>query len=557
MTSPSEIARALDTAASQAESFVDIASRLEKSAAEPSPEHELAPFVLAFYYMLIEARSPRREVYGPYAPMIETDTHSFPPLIANLSASVKDAWAEVVGQSRSAAVRARLNDLLWVVRHGDEPYTYAKEAIDACLALAEEWRDLSKVEALVRALELARLINDREAALAVAGRIAEAAHAALDETDRKPGVSLRLIEALIDIPDPPAEVDVLLQRAAVRYADAHIGDSIADLRAGRARDAARVREIRAEQLERWREEAEKSDGLAAVAHLQHGLELARTFGLADEASAFRRALQEFDRDSIEFQRIEARAEVDSDAIEELLDSLVEDDWPGSLRSFGETGPPTGDVERNERFVRELMAEAPLSFLFTKTVLGPENTIIRNIAGDTAHFAAELSRHERQSIEFWSRLAAEALHRMIDRHGTPDDESLVEYFAQGVVAPEYADAFARGVVAYAEARYDESAMIVVARLESVIREIARSAGLVVIREPIGEKPGGVRSLGEVLLSLRGVIDESWRRYLWNTLAEPLGVNLRNRLAHGLASGDPLNAALLLHIASFLALLRPQE
>jgi hypothetical protein len=69
MLSPAEIANVLDTAAADAESFVSIASRLEKSVGEPSPDHPLAPFVVAFYYDLIEARSRRREAYAPYAPM--------------------------------------------------------------------------------------------------------------------------------------------------------------------------------------------------------------------------------------------------------------------------------------------------------------------------------------------------------------------------------------------------------------------------------------------------------------------------------------------------------
>jgi hypothetical protein len=81
---------------------------------------------------------------------------------------------------------------------------------------------------------------------------------------------------------------------------------------------------------------------------------------------------------------------------------------------------------------------------------------------------------------------------------------------------------------------------------------------VIREPRGERSGGVRSLGETLLSLRPVFgDESWWRYLWNALAEPLGLNLRNRLAHGLTEGNQLTAAVLLHICCFLPLLRPRE
>jgi hypothetical protein len=51
-----------------------------------------------------------------------------------------------------------------------------------------------------------------------------------------------------------------------------------------------------------------------------------------------------------------------------------------------------------------------------------------------------------------------------------------------------------------------------------------------------------------------MDESWRRYLVNVLSEPVGVNLRNRIAHGLVTRVARNeAALLIHVASHLALM----
>jgi Domain of unknown function (DUF4209) len=553
-----ELAGIIDGACRDAETFFDIASAVEQMARNGAPDSPLAPFVLAFHYDLLEPRGGRRADYGPYAPVIETGNGAFPPRLETLDASVKEAWARITPSVQEPAAAARLNDLLWVTRHGDQPYINAKAAIAAYVAQAERWRDLAQVECLWRALELSLEINDPAATAEIATLTAAAARAELSESEQKPGVSMRLIEALLDTPAPPAEVDQLLEEAADRYrGNVHVGDSITDLRASSAaRDPERVRELRREQMQRWRDHAAAADGLAAIAHLQHGLELARTHGLADEADAFRRALQDFDRESIEFERITAEAGVDREEIEKLLASLVEEDWPSSLRAFGATSPPIGDIESNERFVRQMMKEHPISFLFTQTVLGPENTVIKNVAGDEAHFAAQLTRHESQSIGFWGLLAAEGLRRIRERHGPADHETLAAYFTAGVIAPEYADAFARGVALYGEERYDESALVVVPRIEGVIRELARRAGLVVIREPIGERPGGVRSLNEVLSSLRGILDESWRRYLWNTLAEPLGLNLRNRLAHGLGQGDAVSAALLLHVCCFLVLLRAQ-
>ena len=57
-----------------------------------------------------------------------------------------------------------------------------------------------------------------------------------------------------------------------------------------------------------------------------------------------------------------------------------------------------------------------------------------------------------------------------------------------------------------------------------------------------------------------MDKSWARYLLNTLTEPTGLNLRNRISHGLLEeAGRTEAAILLHVANFLQLLelRPAE
>jgi hypothetical protein len=93
------------------------------------------------------------------------------------------------------------------------------------------------------------------------------------------------------------------------------------------------------------------------------------------------------------------------------------------------------------------------------------------------------------------------------------------------------------------------------VEATIRTIARECGLAIFREPQGEKPGGAHALGDLLFALKERIDESWRRYLVNVLCEPIGMNLRNRIAHGLlAKADKGEAALLIHVACHLSLIR---
>jgi hypothetical protein len=295
--------------------------------------------------------------------------------------------------------------------------------------------------------------------------------------------------------------------------------------------------------------------MVALHHLQHGLELAKTFRLVEEQRRFRLALQQLDREDMSFERIQAEAPVDAEAIEELIESMVGSTWSDSLAAFGATGPPTGDAAQNEEMVRQMMREHPIAFLFSRVELGPENTITTNAVTDDEKFAAELFVHEQRSIIFWGYLAVETLRRIAERNGRPSQDELESHFAGDVVSPQ-AESFARAVGAYLDGRYDESALILAARVEPVIRELARRAGLVVIREPDGARAGGVRSLGFLLAALRPhFADESWWRYLWNALAEPQGLNLRNRLAHGLMQGTEVTAAILLHIACFLARLSP--
>jgi hypothetical protein len=559
---PIEVAAIVDGACRTAQSYVEIGGRLNDAArlhaGDDAHASALGPFVSAFSYDLAERNTERRETYGPFAPMFETATHSFPAHLGDVGADVAAAWAEVHGRVREPAARARLADLLWTKKATERPDLLARDAVASYRRVAAEWTDLDAGDALTRSLEIALQLNDSVEAQLTAERIVEAAEQALAETDQKPGVSLRLIEALVEMPAPPVELDELLDRAVARYqANIHVGDSIADMCAARAgTDAERVTQIRKEQAQRWLSFSATCEPLVALHHLQHGLELAKTFALSDEQTQFRLALQQLDQDNMGFEHIHAEAPVDREAIEQLIESMVESSWPESLTAFGATGPPTGDAAQNEAMVRQMMRDYPLTFLFGRVELGSENTIIRNASSDEEKLDAELVAHESRSIVFWGQLSIEVLRRVVERNGVPALDELLTHFTTGVVSAEIADSLARAVDAYLNERYDEASLLLAVRIETVIRELARRTGLVVNREPVGTQAGGVRSLGAVLTSLRPYFaDESWWRYLWSALAEPRGLNLRNRLAHGLMEGTQVTAAVLLHVACFLAILGP--
>jgi hypothetical protein len=152
------------------------------------------------------------------------------------------------------------------------------------------------------------------------------------------------------------------------------------------------------------------------------------------------------------------------------------------------------------------------------------------------------------------LCARALKRIGARPDRPDRVALTGFFENEFIDVELAERIARAVELYWEDQPDESAHVLVPRLEAVLREMARQVGIPVVREPQpGREIGGVEMLGGLLRELQGAFaDQGWHAYLLNLLADPLGLNLGNSIGHGLhGTVGRVDAALLVQAAVLLA------
>jgi hypothetical protein len=380
------------------------------------------------------------------------------------------------------------------------------------------------------------------------------------EEDWKPGVALGLVSVLLSLPitEQASEIDELLDAALTRAGkDPWHTETILEMAASRARSTPdAVVSFRRQQIEQWREAAESAEGILRFAHLEHALELARVYGLSDEADDLRRQLQDIGPEELDLKEVRAEVTIPSEQVETFVEALVGNNWRDGLQAIVAAGAPTGDPAANADAVRNQMQRTPFQFLISRDVLGPENTVVRRLSNQEEQFTAALAAHEQQAALLSALFLVKALKRMKDRYAVPDEDALIEFFTTDLVRREVAMFFARALLHFWAERYDEAVHVITPRIEAATRELARKSGVVVIREPVGERPGGVRSLGELLRDLRGRLDEPWRRYLWITLAEPLGLNLRNLVSHGLIDeGTETSAALLIQIACFLALLKP--
>jgi hypothetical protein len=560
MTVDGEVLDWIRDAVAAADSWDSVRAALQ--ARDPDGEDlRLRPFVFAFGYTLHERFSSARErAGGPFGAMMAGEGWRIPPALSDITDEDVDAWREAVVAVDHPVAHARLGDLLWERRVQPDPHLAASTACDGLLNIVENeaWRDMYRVRCLSRALELARETRDTARQGTVIERMIAFAEQDLGSQGGGPGLSLGVLRPLVALPtqERPDGLDDLLQRVADKYgADPYIIDSVADLRS-RLLDNRGRQELRREQVKRWREESTKGDGMLRVHRLEQALEIARSYGLNQEADELRRELGAIRPEELGLKRISAELKIPNEEVEHFLRSFEEAaNWQEALRVLAVQGPPGGSPQKLADQVDQIMEEHPLQFLFTKALVGPDNaTAVFRAATPEDHRRLALAEQRAQHARMWGVFCAQALQRTGRRDDRPARVALTEFLTGDFIEAEVAERLARAIELFWEEQFDESAHVLVPRLERVLREMARQVGIPVVREPRPDKEvGGVEMLGALLHDLEGAFaDPGWHAYLLNLLADPLGLNLRNSISHGLhGTVGPVDASLLIQAALLLA------
>lgn len=538
------------------ESVVTVADRLRQVA--QGEDDPIRALIAALEYHLVIDPGQRGDS-SAFGPMIEANGKAYPAPVSRINdidAGILPLWERAEGSAPLSLVAARFADLLWEARFGDRPYLWARRAVDHYLSAAVSvfGSPIEISESLRRALEVATEVNDADRVAAVLRALVDLARSAIDCAENLPGVALPILELLAGRKrDAPLDLAHLIDDAVARYrADPWNFEAALNIKArlSAADDRGALREA---QVAAFSDLARRSEGLVKYAHFQHAIELATEHGLRSEAEALRREVEELPQDALELKTISAEVELPRDALERFIHGVVgDDDLPSALARFG-SHVPTGLPEDNASFVRELMREHPLQFLFTKMVLGPDNSLIKAVQTPEDHEEHALLEHELHRIQVFSVFALDMLARMRARYGDLSDHA--SWFESELIAPDVAQAIHRALRLFEGGDYDSSASVLVPRLERIVREIARACGLTITRSPDrAGRPGGVKPLGELLSALQSHLDEATRRYLRALLSEITGLNIRNRISHGLVDAvSDREAAMLIHAACHLRLL----
>jgi len=568
MTVDREVLGWIGDAVAAADSWESVRAALQ--ARDPDGEDpRLRPFIFAFGYTLHERVSAAREqAGGPFGAMLAGDGWRFPPALSDISDEDVEAWREARGAVNRPVAQARLGDLLWERKMQPDPHLAAGAACDGLVSVADNgaWRSMDRVRCLSRALELARETRDNAREVTVVERMIAFAEQDLGSVGGGPGLPLGMLGPLVALPanERPDGLDALLQRVAETYgADPYIIDSVADLRS-RLLDDQERHELRREQVRRWREEATIGNGMLRVHRLEQALEIARNYALTQEADELRRELGSISPEELGLEQISAELMIPSAEVERFLLSFHEaPSWRDALRALAAQGPPGGSPQELAEYVDQMIDEHPIQFLFTKALVGPDNaSAVFRAATPEDHRRLALAEHRAQQTRMWGVFCAQALQRIGQRDDRPTRATLTEFLVGDFIDAEVAERLARSIELFWDEQHDESAHVLVPRLEWVLRGMARQVGIPVVREPRPDRDiGGVEMLGALLRDLEGAFgDPGWHAYLLNLLVDPLGLNLRNSIAHGLhGTVGPIDASLLIQAALVLAgmSLRPIE
>lgn len=543
----------------------DLARSLEE-AADARSSDALRMLSLAFVYDLIPSRDDARRLNagGPYASMMETRDGIYPPRPVDVLEEVRSVWRSAREAADDPIVGARVSDLLYV-GEGRSAHVEGRRAARELADLAGEAdrEPLGRAACMARSIEVSVELNDREGlaeVLEIADRVV------LDLLDQEhPGPPLNVLRALLGLKKDrrPEGLEDLLTRATERFPTGHAGESALELAAEASSDPERQKELRRRQLQLRIDEADASEGLAKVTLLQRAIDLARRFGFTREMETLLKEQQDLPREDLGFEGMEVSIDLPTQEIREQVNLIVGShatDIFEALRRLGDFGPPGGSHEDIDREVEDQEKESQLLNLFSHSTFGTETSAPTFLAGtDENKRLMSRGRQRQLHTDFYGRiLYAPMLDEAVERHGRPSHEDLSRHFGTDLIGEIRGERIARSVEFFWDEEYDEAAHLIVPRLESVLRDVARISGIPIVRPAEEGRFTGVVSLNVVLAKLRELYEMPWFDYLEALLCDPLATNLRNDIAHGIRRRvGGVEAALLIQAACHLTLIRATE
>jgi hypothetical protein len=513
------------------------------------------------------SESPWGTYFGPMGSGTDKEGRvKYFPDIADADARVVAHWSARANAVTHPVLKARYADLAWdlapaIAKERRDP-EMARLAIDAYLAsvpsaVRTECHD--RFVAALRALDVAVMIRD-------AARI-EAARAALLHLHRE--VMARresqwwfAFDRLIDekkagVTDAERQQLVAdLEDIVLYYGDSanpgqfnpHVVEDAAKrltryyTRLKRPDDAKRLHQAVGRAFEHF---AGLADAMLASAVLQTAVNAYRDAGLSDESRRVRNQMEDKIGESrTQMASFQTEIRVSRDDMEAFLKAVIREDFPSTFaRIAAEFLPNRRELE--EAF-RASLERTPLMALMPQKIMADDH-IAAKIGSVKDDPLGRLLQEVIMRFGYCSVWLQAAMQRAIETHGLT-----VEHFvgwANRFGLFEDVTFLIEGVQAWLVGDLVKTVHVLVPQMEHGLRSIVAQLG-----KPVTKPHGTVADvgvaigMGDILYSdeLTQALGPDLTLYFLALYADPRGMNLRNRMAHGLIKSDAINGDLALQL-----------
>jgi hypothetical protein len=508
--------------------------------------------------------SPWGTYFGPQGTAQREDgTTNYFPDIAGADITTLTHWANRARSLAHPVLKARYADVAWEVaphvagaRRDPEMARIACDAYLAASSLSPAPDLYHRVQATVRSLQLAVLINDQPrviaARLALMDLHREAVksrsqwwntfdalidnkRAGVTEAERDELVASleNLLAEFASRDDPskfsPYDAESIVKRLASIYR-----------RSKKADDSKRLHTVLGQTFEHF---ASIADPMLASVVLQTAVNAYQDAALRDDSKRTRRLMEEkIGAAADAMVPITTQIEIKGEDMEEFLASVVVDNPGQSLANIA--GQFLCSRPKLENLMREVAKEAPLQAHLTQTIMATDHVAaqIGSVADDPN---GRVIAQAVTSFAFDSVWLHQALATAVDRHSlTPHH---IVAWGNRLALFNDVSFLLEGVTAWYEGDTVKALHVLVPQVEAGLRNIVGKIG-----KPVTKPHGTLQGVG-VSINMGDIVNNKditealgpdMHLHFLSLYADPRGRNMRNNLAHGLiireaASRDATN------------------
>ena len=502
----------------------------------------------------------------------EEDPRAIRGEIRDADPAWQEVWAEALAVAALPILRARLADLLWEARYDERPDKVARQAAESYAEAASSvWGDnpgsssdsnqcAAAARCLRRARDLARAIklDFDDLDLPLTARNALDRELGRDQSDFRLPVATDLFE-ICESMTSDADLGTLDKPLARILSFA--SDSLlhwewqldCELAVGKRRyepaEAIVARHVRAKlaaarSAENWNDRMR----LLRFAEAQ--------VSRASDSDLSREVRREVEATKMPMTEAKFSVPLPAEAMEAMMADIVRDDSAANaLERLALTAPIAWSDEQISAQIQEMSDHAQfldLVSIRTLDVLGNATSSVTT----NERRAAFKERWVRTWLISFSAatITGLALTRIRDRYrgddGVPD---LAGFFAAAWPDSWIVDGLCRAFQHHFNGLHEEAVMLALRRIEWIARDLLAACGGVTTTPMQGDRPGGVKGLGDILRALREHLDPDFAKWLELALTDSTAINLRGRYFHALQDGSesPKNdAALALQAVLYL-------